>query len=462
MLFNTPQFALFFIAVLGLYYCLRWRAQNILLLLASYFFYGWWDWRFLSLIAFSTIIDYLIAIGLGRYQIPPVRRALVVASIVVNLGLLATFKYANFFVDSLGDLLNLIGLTASPPLLNIILPVGISFYTFQTLSYTIDVYRGNLQPTRNLIDFGLYVSFFPQLVAGPIERATHLLPEISRKRNINHQQLTEGGWLIYWGLFKKVVIADNLAIIVDSVFIDLSSASALEILFATYVFAWQIYCDFSGYTDIARGCAALLGFDLCLNFDLPYFAISPSDFWRRWHISLSTWLRDYLYIPLGGNRHGAVKTYRNLMFTMVLGGLWHGASWNFVLWGVFHGLLLVIFRLLSLDRVFNRLPRLIAIVVFFQITCLGWLLFRVNDIHELCSLSFDARWFWSAKLPDAWKRVIVVLPLIAMQCCQYISNDRFVIFRLHWMLRAAVYVFLYISLFVIGKWHSDDFIYFQF
>ena len=253
MLFNTPEFGVFLVVVLIAYYCMRRKAQNILLLVASYIFYGWWDWRFLSLIAFSTILDYLVALGLNRYDRPVVRRSLLMTSLLANFGLLGVFKYANFFLNSLQNVIQEIGFTVHLPTLEIILPIGISFYTFQTLSYTIDVYKGNLRAKKNFIDVALYVSFFPQLVAGPIERAAHLLPKISEDRKTTPQQVTEGAWLIYWGLFKKVVIADNLAPIVDGVFSDLPSSSGLEVLLATYCFAWQIYCDFSGYTDIARG-----------------------------------------------------------------------------------------------------------------------------------------------------------------------------------------------------------------
>ena len=317
------------------------RLQNGILLIASYVFYGFWDWRFLALLFVSTVVDYNLALLIEKSESPGERKALLAASICVNLGILGFFKYFGFFAESFASLLNSFGFQSSTPFFNIVLPVGISFYTFQTMSYTIDVYRRKLPATRNFFDFALFVSFFPQLVAGPIERATKLLPQVLQPRKFSQSNFVEGFYLIILGLFKKVVIADNMAPIVNYIFSrDVSTLSGAEVLVGVYAFAFQIYGDFAGYTDIARGVAKWLGFDLMLNFRMPYFATSPSDFWQRWHISLSSWLRDYLYIPLGGNRQGTLLTYRNLMLTMVLGGLWHGAAWTFVAWGFFHGLIL--------------------------------------------------------------------------------------------------------------------------
>ncbi|MDA1306433.1 MAG: MBOAT family protein, partial [Acidobacteria bacterium] len=320
-----------------------------MLLVASYVFYGAWDYRFLSLLGISTIIDYVVALRMadaaGRH-----RKAWLIVSLVTNLGLLGFFKYFNFFVDSGNALLIALGVDPMPMRLHIVLPVGISFYTFQTLSYTIDVYRGKLDPTRSLRDFALFVAYFPQLVAGPIERATHLLPQVLNPRRLSMPLLHQGLWLISWGLFKKMVIANNLAIVVDRTFAAGSGATGAEYLIAIYAFAFQIYCDFSGYSDIARGLAALMGIDLMVNFNNPYAATNPREFWRRWHISLSTWLRDYLYVPLGGNRGALWQTYRALMLTMLLGGIWHGAQWTFVVWGLYHGVWLAVHRWMTMDR----------------------------------------------------------------------------------------------------------------
>jgi alginate O-acetyltransferase complex protein AlgI len=342
MLFNSGLFLQFFAAFLLLYYVVRnhLHARNILIVVASYIFYGAWDYRFLVLLAFSSIFDFYIGLNLDRLTDPVKRKRLLVASIFLNLAILGFFKYYNFFVDSFADLSRAFGFQPNLPTLQIILPVGISFYTFQSMSYALDVYRWELPATRNLIHFLAFVSFFPQLVAGPIERARHLLPQFAETRVITVPMLREGLWLCIWGMFKKVVIADSLAPLVEMVYGNGTSTGPMVIL-GTIAFALQIYGDFSGYSDIARGTALVLGFDIMLNFNLPYTATSMREFWQRWHISLSTWLRDYLYIPLGGNRRGPARTKINLMLTMLLGGLWHGARWNFVLWGLWHGLALI-------------------------------------------------------------------------------------------------------------------------
>lgn len=349
MLFNSGLFLQFFAAFLLLYYVIRKHlaARNILIVAASYIFYGAWDYRFLALLAFSSIFDFYIGLRLDRLTEPLKRKRLLVLSICINLVILGFFKYYNFFIDSFADLSRAFGFQPNLPTLQIILPVGISFYTFQSMSYALDVYRRELRATTNLIHFLAFVSFFPQLVAGPIERARHLLPQFGETRTITIPMLREGLWLCIWGMFKKVVIADNLAPLVEMVYGHDAPAGPM-VLLATIAFALQIYGDFSGYSDIARGTALILGFDIMLNFNLPYTATSMREFWQRWHISLSTWLRDYLYIPLGGNRLGLTRTKINLLVTMLLGGLWHGARWNFVLWGLWHGLALLVSRPASL------------------------------------------------------------------------------------------------------------------
>jgi D-alanyl-lipoteichoic acid acyltransferase DltB (MBOAT superfamily) len=344
MVFTTTPFLVFILIVLPLYFALSHRWQNVMLLIASYVFYGWWDWRFLFLLLFSTVLDYLVGLGLVWPPLHVWRKPMLVASIVTQLSLLGVFKYYDFFAASLAELLAKTGWHVEPTLLHLVLPVGISFYTFHTLSYTIDIYRGKFTPTTDFIAFALFISFFPQLVAGPIARASHLLPQMLLPRRPTLTQWHEGCYLFYWGLFKKIVVADTLARVVDRSFANPSSLNTFSALATVYAFAWQIYGDFSGYTDMARGCSKWFGIELQINFNVPYLAVDPSDFWQRWHISLSSMLRDYLYIPLGGSRYGSARTMGNLMTTMLLGGLWHGASWTFVLWGFYHGLLLVVYR----------------------------------------------------------------------------------------------------------------------
>src|ERR1043165_1234325 len=328
MLFNSAQFVAFFAVVYGLYLVLRHRYQNLLLLGASYVFYGSWDWGFLGLMLFSTTMDYSFGLLLGRVEHAARRKALLVPSVPVTLGVLFVFKSFTFFATSLDRLLTVFALHLDVRIRALILPLGISFYPFHNLAYIVDVYRRRVAPSRSFVDFGLYVALFPQLIAGPIARTAHLLPQIEGERRITLDMLRNGAWLILLGYFKKVVLADNMAPFTKQLFEQPQSMHGTEVLFGLYAFAFQIYGDFSGYSDIARGLSNLMGFDLMVNFERPYFAANPADFWRRWHISLSTWLRDYLYIPLGGNRRGTARMYGNLLLTMFLGGLWHGAAWH--------------------------------------------------------------------------------------------------------------------------------------
>jgi D-alanyl-lipoteichoic acid acyltransferase DltB (MBOAT superfamily) len=389
MLFNSRMFLVFLAVVLPLYYVLRHRWQNRMLLMASYLFYAAWDWRFLGLLLIQTIVDYFAALGMGREPRPARRRLYLLASLGVNLGILGFFKYFNFFIDSFGHLLHLFGWPAPSLALHILLPAGISFYTFQTMAYTIDVYRRREPVTRDLLTFALYVSYFPHLVAGPIMRAGHLIPQLARPRTVTREMITTGAQLILMGYLKKVGIADPIAGYVEKAFADPGSFSGPALLLTLYLFAIQIYCDFSGYTDIARGVSRLFGIELTLNFLQPYFARNITEFWHRWHISLSTWLRDYLYIPLGGNRHGAFRTYCNLMITMLLGGLWHGASWTFVAWGGLHGLYLAVHKFLVGSRKVGLEPPprglrewltfLPSAFATFHLVCLTWIFFRAPD-----------------------------------------------------------------------------------
>lgn len=476
MLFNSLEFLLFLPCVLVIYYLLTHRHQNAFLVLASCFFYASWDWRFLLPLLFSTTIDYFCAAKISTLidTNAPIaaRKKYLYLSLVTNLGLLAFFKYFNFFVDSFHDLFLLVKLDLPKPALRVILPIGISFYTFQALSYTIDVYRGKLHATKSFWDFFLAVLFFPHLVAGPIQRASTLIAQVVEPRKTTRTQVIDGLHLIMWGFFKKIYIADRLAPIVNQVF-NSSTPTGGETLVAVIAFAFQIYCDFSGYTDIARGVAKLMGFEFMLNFNLPYFATNPPDFWKRWHISLSSWLRDYLYISLGGNRGSIVKIYRNLMITMVLGGLWHGAAWNFVIWGFFHGAILIAHRLAipMLDHVSSyahalwRAPwLLLRIAGMFVLTCYGWLLFRATSIEQIVTMTTSLAQPLARMPIDTLRQVLMLIaPLIVVQVIQY-NSERLEFHRLKWLPKSAcsaIYaLMLYAIVFLGGT--PQAFVYFQF
>ncbi len=506
MLFNSDVFLRFFAAFLLLNYLVRrhQRARNALIVGASYLFYGWWDWRFLGLLLASSVLDYSVGLGIARSATHGRRRAWLSLSLAGNLGMLSFFKYHDFFAASLATCLGRFGLAVAPPVLHLLLPVGISFYTFQTLSYALDVYRGNVAPTRDFLSFLAYVSFFPQLVAGPIERAGHLLPQFGQVAAVTAGMVGEGVWLILWGLFKKVVLADNLAPLVELVY-QHPVHSAPLVVCGTLAFGLQIYGDFSGYSDIARGLAKLLGFDIMLNFNLPYWANSPREFWRRWHISLSTWLRDYLYISLGGNRLGRWRTRLNLVVTMLLGGLWHGAAWNFVLWGGWHGLGLVVDHWWRERRGAGGGPRAepapvwskgsapasppvlrrssatardhtlwdrragwgapaagwVATMVF---VFYGWLLFRAGSWTQIVSLtralsSFQSPpWFGSYLLNLG----VFGLPLIAVQFWQLKTGDLLVALSLPGWALAALEAGLLFAILLFWRNGAVPFIYFQF
>jgi alginate O-acetyltransferase complex protein AlgI len=405
MSFTTVSFLAFCIVLFAGYACLRGRPRGYFLLLGCAVFYGSWDVRFLALLLGSVFVDFFVALAVARAE-GPRRKRLLLISIGFNLGVLAFFKYAGFFVESAAALLTSLGFPTSAPLLEIVLPVGISFYTFQTLSYTVDVYRKRLPPSRDLLDFALYVMFFPQLVAGPIERAERLLPQMQAVSREPWRPDPTGIGLIALGLFKKIALADGVHAYADALSAP-ERAYPAALWFATYAFAFQIYWDFSAYSDIAVGLARLLGVELMSNFRAPYAATGPSDFWRRWHISLSEWLRDYLYIPLGGNRGGELRTQRNLFLTMLLGGLWHGAAWHFLLWGAFHGLLLCAARALASrwpstgQLAARRWFRPVQTLVFFHITCLGWALFRAPTL-EACVLSWRKLFLFEGLQLRAW------------------------------------------------------------
>jgi alginate O-acetyltransferase complex protein AlgI len=480
MRFNSLIFLAFLLVVLALYYRSPHRRQNRLLLVASYVFYGWWDYRFLSLLVLSTTVAYYSAkkIAAARSNVP--KRVWLILSLVVNLGCLGLFKYFDFFAESTIRLLGMFHLQADSPTIHFILPVGISFYTFQTLSYTVDVYQGRCRPAKRFADVALYVAFFPQLVAGPIERAVNLLPQIESKRNCTAEQVIDGVWLILLGYLKKLVIADRCAQLVAPAF----SGTALPFdgahswLFL-YAFAFQIYGDFSGYSDIARGVAKMLGIELMQNFARPYFVSNPSEFWRHWHISLSTWLRDYLYIPLGGSRGHKLLTLRNLMITMVLGGLWHGAGWAYLAWGLYHGVLLVVHRLLSGTvqvlgtltrpwRVTTALWRVALVVVFFHLTCLGWLIFRTGavspGVNQIAFISDSIPALFAR--PDLEEAAPVVGVVLFAGILTFAAQWRYETFealhkwRTRWQVTAVVCTLALIT--SLGVFEGADFIYFQF
>ena len=400
MLFNSFIFLFFLAIVLPIFYLLPKKSyKNIFLLAASYFFYGYWDWRFCLLLLLSSIVDYYIGLWIHNTEDEKKRKLLLYTSLSVNLGILGFFKYFNFFVDSFQTMINGLGGNVDSLHLNIILPVGISFYTFQTLSYTFDVYRKKLEPTNNIIDFALFVSFFPQLVAGPIERAKDLLPQLYNKLRPTKDQIKEGATLIVLGLFRKVMIGDTAGRIVDHIFGNLHLYKSIEIIAAVLLFGIQIYADFSGYSKIARGTAKLLGIELMVNFEQPYLSRNITEFWRRWHISLSSWLKDYLYITLGGNRKGQARTYLNLMITMLLGGLWHGASWNFVIWGGLHGFYLAAHKFFSKGKTeydpLTRLKDIPKVMLTFVLVAFTWLFFRATSLESTQQI-FSAIFDWQA------------------------------------------------------------------
>ena len=468
MLFNSLAFFVYLPVVVLLFWVLPRRYRNLFLLAASYFFYGWWDPRFLLLMFLSTSIDFYAAIRVEESKTPRARKGWITFSVVSELSILGTFKYFDFFSRSLGDAMGALGFTAHPYLLDVVLPVGISFYTFQALSYTVDVYRGHAKAQRRFFDFALFVSFFPQLVAGPIERARDLMPQLQRDRTFADVDVSRAAHLILWGFYKKVFIADNLAPIVARL-LDTTPQTGAGVFVGVLAFAFQIYADFSGYTDIARGSALLVGVDLSPNFRNPYFALSPSDFWERWHISLSRWLRDYLYISLGGSRAARWKIYRNLMLTMVLGGLWHGAAWNYVLWGMFHGGILVGYRLLfgktgrpAADGVMARAA---LMALMFVLTLGGWLLFRATSgahVVSMVSALATGSWAFGPFAHDLVTIAFASLPLVAVMAAQELSGDMFWPLRLRWAAATPFYTYLVAAVALFGATGEAQFIYFQF
>jgi len=467
MLFNSFEFLLFFAAVFLIYWRLSHRGQNLLLLAASLFFYGVWNSRLLLVLVAAASIDYVCALAMERAASERRRRTILVASLVSSLSILAYFKYAEFFVTNLVDLLQGLGVSVWRPTLDIVLPVGISFHTFQAMSYAVDVYRREQRPVRNYLDYLLYISFFPQLVAGPIERAARLLPQVERARPpLNLGRALEGVKLLVIGYLQKVAIADVLAPTVDRAFAHPEELGTLGLLAGLYAFAFQIYCDFAGYSNIARGLARLLGFELMRNFAQPYLATNITEFWRRWHISLSTWLRDYLYIPLGGNRRGERRTYVNLMLTMLLGGLWHGASWTFVMWGGLHGAYLAVHKaLLGRARPAPHGPRaLLGGLVTFHLVCLAWVFFRAETFGAARAyLAGFLRWDGAPGWGEYEVLAYCALALALDAVLERRGRRRFAaLFARHWALETAVLAALVAFTLFVGENHVLPFVYFQF
>jgi D-alanyl-lipoteichoic acid acyltransferase DltB (MBOAT superfamily) len=392
MLFNSLEFIIFFIGVTTVYFLIPHRLRWILLLGSSYYFYGSWNSKYLILIIISTLIDYFAGIMMGEEEEKDKRRKYLILSLISNLGMLFVFKYFNFFIGNINEVFKIFSLDFRAPGLRLLLPVGISFYTFQTLSYTFDVYRGTRKAEKHLGLFATYVAFFPQLVAGPIESSTNLLPQFKKKMDFDYIRMTEGLKFMIWGLFKKVVVADRTAIVVNNIYNDVNNHSGLTLLVASVFFGFQIYCDFSGYSDIAIGSAKVLGFDLIENFKIPYYSKSISEFWRRWHISLGKWFKDYLYISLGGNKVSKYKLYKNLMIVFLVSGLWHGASWNFIIWGALHGFYIVIdistrnqrkefYEKIGLTK-YPRLKNFIHVGCTFSLVTFSWIFFRANTLKD--------------------------------------------------------------------------------
>jgi len=461
-------------AVIPSFYLLPQRWRWLLLLVASYYFYMQWNVAYAGLLAFSTLVDYVVGRALFATSNSTLKKAILATSLVVNLSLLFTFKYWHLFHHSMAHVFAILGMKWSEPQLNVLLPVGISFYTFQSLSYTIDVFRGVIVPERHLGVFASFVSFFPQLVAGPIERAKNLLPQLnSLQQRFDFDRFCSGAQLILWGLFQKVVVADRLALYVDAVYNHVSEHHGASFLVATYAFAFQIYSDFAGYSNIAIGSARILGIDLMRNFHRPYFAVSVREFWRRWHISLSTWLRDYLYISLGGNRRGSGRTYVNLFITMAVGGFWHGASWNFLIWGALQGIFLIVDRStesfrsrFSKNHMGKFLFSFIGVALTFHLVCFAWIFFRAREFSDACFIIKSIFTNWGSPLwpPGGFSLFAFgFLVLIGVELCLEIKERFQWNFQLAPMpLRWATWYGLIFLILLGGLEEGSQFIYFQF
>ena len=480
MLFNSLDFAIFFPIIFILYWFVFKNRlnQNILIAVSSYIFYGWWDWRFLALILLSTAIDYIIGIKLNKTEVQRRRKFLLLLSLLVNLGFLGFFKYFNFFIENFTNAFSFFGYQFDSWSINIILPVGISFYTFQTLSYTIDIYRKKIKPSKSFISFAAFVSFFPQLVAGPIERASHLLPQFENKREFKYDLAVNGLRQILWGLFKKIVIADNCARFVTIIFSQSDNLNGSTLVLGALLFTFQIYGDFSGYSDIAIGISRLLGFDLMKNFNFPYFSRDIAEFWRRWHISLSTWFRDYLYIPLGGSRGSSFLKIRNILIIFIVSGFWHGANWTFIFWGILNALYFLPLLLFNKNRnnlntvaedsYFPTIRELVSISTTFTLTVFAWIFFRADSLTH--AFKYIQGIFSSSiiQLPD-FSGIGLIIPTLVLTIIFIIiewmgRKDEFAIeqiFKKNIYVRYSFYYLIIVTI-ILFKGPQQDFIYFQF
>lgn len=478
MLFNSFEFAVFLPVVFAIYWGVlrqNLKLQNAFLLIASYIFYGWWDWRFLSLIIFSSSVDFLVGLGLEKSEQPGIRKLLLSASVFVNIGFLAIFKYYDFFAENFAAAFTLFGQPFAVSSLNIILPVGISFYTFQTLSYTIDVYRSKLKPTKDPVAFFAFVAFFPQLVAGPIERATNLLPQFLSKRNFDYQKATDGLRQILWGLFKKMVIADNCAFYVNQIYANSDFQTGSTLLFGTFLFAVQIYADFSGYSDIAIGTARLFGFDLMRNFAFPYFSRDIAEFWRRWHISLTTWFRDYVYIPLGGSRVRMSRIIRNIFIVFIVSGFWHGANWTFIFWGLLNAIYFLPLLLLkrnrtnldtvSKGRLIPTFREFVSILLTFVLTLGAWVFFRSETIAQGFSIYAEIFSGSLFSFPGEFSTSLIIF-IIGLFSVEWVQREKehgldFENRNIPNVVRYLIY-YAIVALIFLFAGNPEEFIYFQF
>jgi len=479
MLFNSLDFAIFIPIVFLLYWFVankNLKLQNFLIVIASYVFYGWWDWHFLSLIIFSTLVDYSIGVFLSKEENKLKRKLLLWTSISVNLGFLGFFKYYSFFLDNFISAFSIFGMKINSNSLNIILPVGISFYTFQTLSYTIDVYKRKLEPTKDIVAFSAFVCFFPQLVAGPIERATDFLPQFYKKRKFDYSKAVDGMRQILWGLLKKIVIADNCAQYANEIFNNSAEYGGSTLVLGTLFFTFQIYGDFSGYSDIAIGTSRLFGFNLKQNFTFPYFSRDIAEFWRRWHISLSTWFRDYLYIPLGGSRGGTWMKVRNTLIIFIVSGFWHGANWTFIVWGALNAIYFLPLLLTNNNRsnlkivaqgkYLPTIRELLQILLTFGLTVFAWIFFRSENIGH--AISYISEIFSSSlfTLPEIIPKTTIILIIFFILIEWFGREGKYAIEGIkqtnNSIIRLGIYILIAFSIFIFGNFDETEFIYFAF
>ncbi len=482
MIFNTIDFAIFLPIIFILYWFVINKSilrQNLLITISSYVFYGWWDWRFLSLIAFSTSVDYIVGKKLSITQKKSSRKLLLFTSVFVNLGFLGFFKYYNFFLENFVDAFSFFGYSIKSNSLNIILPVGISFYTFQTLSYTIDVYKKKIEPAKDIISFAAFVSFFPQLVAGPIERAKNLLPQFYKNRNFDYYKAVDGMRQILWGLFKKIVIADNCAVFANQIFDNYQDYSGSTLILGAIFFTFQIYCDFSGYSDIAIGTARLFGFNLMQNFAFPYFSRDIAEFWRRWHISLSTWFRDYLYIPLGGSRGSNYQKIRNVFIIFLVSGFWHGANWTFIVWGALNAIYFLPIMLMKRNRIntdivaknrlFPSIKELVSMIITFSLTVFAWIFFRSESVNDgfsyLCNIIDSSVFTLPNLITPKLEMIYTLFCILILLLFEWKNREKIYALNINHLSkfnRWAIYLTIILMIITFGTFNQNEFIYFQF